>query len=125
MNAPDSKSEALEFMRRYGKAYRENDVAELRALRHTSFIFTSSRGWRISTEEELAEISSGNSRVHHSEVRQMDALVFDDTAVATGNIWIEGIWKGVPYSVELAITATLIRSASGWLMVAEHSSVVK
>jgi ketosteroid isomerase-like protein len=55
----------------------------------------------------------------------MDAHVFGDTAVATGNIWIEGIWKGVPYSGQLAITATLIRSSSGWLMVAEHSSAVK
>jgi hypothetical protein len=69
MNAPDSTSEVLEFMRRYGKAYRENNVAELQALRHPSFIFTSSRGWRISTDEELAEISSGNSRVHHSSTR--------------------------------------------------------
>jgi len=125
MNEPDPKSEVLAFMRGYGKAYRENNVAEIRALRHPTFIFTSSRGRRMSTDEELAAIASGNSRVHDSEVRQMDARVFGDAAVATGNIWIEGIWQGVSYSGELAITATLVRSSSGWLMVAEHSSAVQ
>ena len=121
----DRQAEALAFMRRYGDAYRANNADELRILRHPDFIFTSSRGRRISTDDELEAIASGKSRVHHSEVRSMDARVFGDTAIATGNISIEGIWQGAPYAGELAITATLVRSASGWVMVAEHSSAVQ
>jgi len=125
MSDLDRQSEALAFMRRYGDAYRANNVEELRILRHPEFIFTSARGRRISTDEELEAIASGKSRVHRSEVRSMNARVFGDTAVATGNIWIEGIWQGAAYAGELAITATLVPSPSGWVMVAEHSSAVQ
>jgi hypothetical protein len=37
MNAPNPNSKVLEFMRRYGKACRENNVAELRALHHIAY----------------------------------------------------------------------------------------
>jgi ketosteroid isomerase-like protein len=125
MSELDPKSEVMAAHRRYAKALSANNVIELRSLRHPDFIFTSSRGRRFPSEEELAAMASGNSHVEYLELHELDARVIGDTAVVTAGMRLAGIWNGASYSGEFALTATWTRSPSGWLIVAVHSSAIQ
>lgn len=124
MTDQDRKEEVAAIMRQYDEVYRSGDLSSLRRIRHPNFVFTSSRGDRISNEQELSAFADGSSRIDELQVLESNVRMAGDTAIVLQEITLKGVWFGRAISGRFALTVTWTKSEQGWQVLADHASAI-
>jgi ketosteroid isomerase-like protein len=112
----------MEAMRRYVDAYGQNDVAALDRILAEDFVFTSSRGIVVRKAQELSDIRSGEMKTEAASVAELEVRLRGRAAVVTGRATLKGVWHGQDFSGHYRVTATWVKEAANWRLLAEHAS---
>lgn len=118
----DAKQEVMKVMRRYVHAYAQNNVAALDRILAEDFVFISSRGIMVTKAQELSDIRSGQMKTKSASVDELEVRVRGNAAVVTGRATLKGVWHGQDFSGHYRVTATWVREAANWRLLAEHTS---
>lgn len=118
----DAKQEVMEAMRRYEEAYGQNNVAALDRILAEDFVFTSSRSIVVTKAQELSDIRSGEMKTESAGVDELQVRVRGTAAVVTGRATLKGVWHGQDFSGQYRVTATWIKEAGHWRLLALHAS---
>ena len=118
----DAKQEVMEVMRRYEEAYGQNNVAALDRILAEDFVFTSSRSIVVTKAQELSDIRSGEMKTESAGIDELQVRGRGTAAVVTGRATLKGVWHGQDFSGQYRVTATWIKEAGHWRLLALHAS---
>jgi hypothetical protein len=120
-----ARQELMQLERDIGRANVERDAAFFERVEADEFIFTDSAGGITLKKEDVAGVkapANPDSKLSSYEVDDMKVMLYDGTAVVTGRVTQQGVFKGQEWTGQSRFTDVFVRRDKRWQIVAGHSS---
>jgi ketosteroid isomerase-like protein len=112
----------LRFQDQWLTAVCKKDVDALERILADDYTYTDTTGARSGKADDLRRARSTSDGLVSFQTSNVQARVYGDVAVLTGQLAVEGLNQGKPYAAQVMFTDTLARIDGQWRAVAAHVS---
>lgn len=124
-NEEPSSEQVIARDRELNLLIQTHEVEKAKEIYAEQFILTTSSGKAKSRQDVLQEIASPELRLTVNETTDVAVRMVDHTAVLTGILHQQGVYKGNAFDVFLYVTDTWVFTDGRWKLLAGHASPVK
>ncbi len=111
--------------RERSRALVARDIATLERILAPQFVYTNASGVLTDKQAYLARVGTPRVQWISQELSDVQVRVVGDTAVLTAAVHDRATFDGEPLDARFRSTFVYVRSASGWICVAGHTSPVR
>jgi ketosteroid isomerase-like protein len=119
----DSKSEqeVKQMIERYRVAFLRRDIPTLEKIWADHYVFVNAFGEVLTKPQRLANLRSGETTLESiNEEEKPTVRVYQNSAVATSRVTLEGQYSGQPVSGQYRSTLVWVKGLNGWQLVANQ-----
>ena len=113
--------DVLEAAERRAEALASGDAAQLAAMLHPSFVWTSHKGDVFDRETYVASNTSGTLTWKKQRLENVDVKLVGSTAILTGTVIDDVEQAGRSQRFEMPITQVWLKERDKWLCLAGHA----
>ena len=121
----DPPAELIDLNKRYDSALLNQDTAVLRSMYATDFIYTNPDGRVLNKEQQLLNVATSEMKWESGGSDEIKVSVYGNMAILTGAFRARGSYRANPLTVQERYTSVWIKTDTSWLMVAEHSNIIR
>jgi ketosteroid isomerase-like protein len=116
-----SEQEVRQMIEKYKRALLRRDVDALEKIWADDYTFVNASGDVLTKEQRLANIKSGATALDSiKEDDDVTLRVYQNSAVTTSRIAINGQYSGQPVSGKYRSTLVWVKGSSGWQLVSNQ-----
>ena len=112
----------LRFQQEWLEAVRTKDATALERILADDYLYTDAFGGRSNKADDLRRARTPGDGLTRFKTANVQARVYGDVAVLTGELLMEAFHQGKPFGTEVVFTDTLARIDGRWRAVAAHVS---
>lgn len=102
-------------------AMTQEDIPFLENILAENVTYAHSNGLVENKTQHLENVRSGNITYQKMKVEESSTQVFKKTAVTTGVVHVDGLYKGNPFSLRLGFTDVYVKQKRQWKLAAWRS----
>ena len=124
-NDSDRESKLLVLEHLWNDAQVHRDPHALQGMIGDHFVDTEYDGEVSDRAKFLADIDNPTFKPSELTIKDVNVMLYRDTAVVVGTYHARGMFSGQPYDHVGRFTDTWVNDGGRWLCVASHSSLIK